>query len=59
MKTAVIVWLMVSVVRGGNAYGPEFSTQEKCEIAAKQIQQHIIKVYDWNYSMPTCIRIEK
>ena len=59
MNTAVIVWLMVSLVHGGNAYGPEFITQEKCEIAAKQIQQHATKVYGLTYTLPTCIRIEK
>jgi hypothetical protein len=54
-----VVWIMVSMVHGGYAFGPEFSTPDKCVAAAKTIHQTMLKVSDWNYNVPTCIRIEK
>lgn len=54
-----VVWVIVSVVHGGYAYGPEFRNEEHCKVAAKHIQQTIATERILTYSMPTCIRIEK
>ena len=54
-----IVWVMVSIVHGGYAYGPEFRNEEHCKVAAKHIQQEMLKVSDWRRDTPSCIRIEK
>ncbi len=54
-----VVWVMVSMVHGGYAYGPEFRNEEHCKVAAKHIQQEMKKAHDWTYTLPICIRIEK
>lgn len=54
-----VVWVMVSMVHGGYAYGPEFRNEEHCRVAARHIQQEMTKAHDWTYTLPTCIRIEK
>jgi hypothetical protein len=55
-----VVWVMVSMVHIGFAYGPEFRNEEHCKAAAKQIQETMAKVKEgWTREVPTCIRIEK
>ena len=54
-----VVWVIVSTVHGGYAFGPEFRNEEHCKIAAKHIQQTITSERNWTYTLPTCIRIEK
>jgi hypothetical protein len=54
-----VVWVIVSTVHGGYAFGPEFRNEEHCKAAAKHIQQTITTERILTYSMPTCIRIEK
>ena len=54
-----VVWVMVSMVHNGYAYGPEFRNEEHCKAAARHIQQTMAKEHDWSREVPTCIRIEK
>lgn len=56
---ATVAWVLVSVVHSGFAVGPEFYTQQKCEDAAKAIQQAMAKVDSWGSRLPTCVRIQK
>lgn len=60
MKT-VVVWIMVMHGYGSNLVtGPEFSTQEKCDVAAELIKQSIDgKILIGGVRKPMCVRIEK
>lgn len=55
-----VVWVIVSIVHAGIAFGPEFSSQQKCETAAKTVQQTMSTVNRlWGQNTPICVRIEK
>lgn len=59
---ATIVWLMIIGNSHGSIWstGPEFSTQAKCEAAAKVVYQKVDSLR-WGASTiaPICVRIEK
>jgi hypothetical protein len=57
----LIVWVMIVVGTGSNySTGPEFSSKEKCEVAAQTIQKSVDDLR-WGMSIkkPLCVRIEK
>ena len=58
---ATIVWLMVVVGTGSNwNLGPEFTTKERCEVAAQQLQKSVDDLrWGMNIKKPICVRIEK
>ena len=60
---AMVVWLMVIAGTGGNySVGPEFTTKEKCEVAAEAVHKGVDGLR-WSAvvrrPVPVCIRIEK
>lgn len=57
----MIVWVMVVVGTGSNwNMGPEFSTKEKCEVAAKVVTKSVDDLrWGMNIKTPICVRIEK
>lgn len=60
--SATIVWLMVIVNAHGSIWstGPEFSSKEKCEVAAKVLYKNVDDLrWGMNIRTPLCIRIEK
>lgn len=60
--TTTIVWLMVIFNSHGNIWstGPEFTTKEKCEVAAKVLYKSVDELrWGMNIKTPICVRIEK
>ena len=60
---AMVVWVMIIVSGPGNVWntGPEFTSREKCEVAAKVIHK-AVEDTRWgiaNVRKPICIKIEK
>ena len=61
MNTA-IVWVMIIVNAHGSIWstGPEFSSKEKCEVAAKVMYASVDSLrWGMNIKTPICVRIEK
>jgi len=57
-----IVWIMVVISGNGSHWsiGPEFSTKEKCEVAAQMVQKNVDEQrWGMNIKKPICVRIEK
>ena len=58
----MIVWVMVIVNAHGSIWstGPEFTSKEKCEVAA-QVMYKTVDELRWgmNIKKPICIKIEK
>lgn len=60
--STTIVWLMVIVNAHGSIWstGTEFSTKEKCEVAAKVLYKNVDDLrWGMNIRTPICVRIEK
>lgn len=57
----VIVWVLVVVNQASNYnIGPEFTSKEKCEVAATAIHKAADEVrWGMNLRKPLCVRIEK
>lgn len=58
---AMIVWILVAVAPNNNyAVGPEFTTKEKCEVAAQAVYKAVDESrWGMNIRKPLCVRIEK
>ena len=58
-----VVWIMIVVGANGsnwNVGGPEFTSKEKCEVAAQVIQKTVDDIrWGMNIRRPICVRIEK
>jgi len=59
-----VVWIMVTFAQGPYfTFGPEFNTQDKCEVAAEVIQKAAAKESILGSARalrkPFCVRIEK
>lgn len=58
----VIVWVMIAMGNTGTSYsvGPEFTSKEKCEVAA-QVVYKAVSDARWGALLksPICVRIEK
>ena len=54
----VVIWVLMGIGKGSFSFGPEFTTKEKCETAAKVVLEFEIKNQIWNGD-PVCIKIEK
>ena len=57
----MIVWVMVTLA-STNAFqvGPEFTSKEKCEAAAKVVYKAVDETrWGMNIRQPICVRIEK
>ena len=60
--STTIVWLMVIVNAHGSIWstGPEFTTREKCEVAAKVLYKSVDELrWGMNIKTPVCVKIEK
>lgn len=60
--STTIVWLMIVINAHGSMWstGPEFTSRERCEVAAKVIHKSVDEVR-WGtvVKTPICVRIEK
>ena len=59
---AMVVWVMVIVNAHGSIWstGPEFTTKERCEVAAQTMYKTVDELrWGMNIKKPICIKIEK
>lgn len=56
-----IVWVLVVLGHSSNwSVGPEFSSREKCEVAAQAVYKAVDETrWGVNIRKPLCVRIEK
>lgn len=56
-----IVWVLVTLATGNNySVGPEFTTREKCEVAAQAVYKAVDESrWGMNIRKPLCVKIEK
>lgn len=60
--STTIVWLMIIVSGNGNVWnsGPEFTSKERCEVAAQAMQKTVDDLrWGMNIRKPVCMKIEK
>ena len=57
----MIVWVMIVIGTGSSNWsmGPEFTSKEKCEVAAKAVYKAVDDLRGMNIKTPLCVRIEK
>ena len=57
----IAVWVMIVVGTGSNwNMGPEFTSKERCEVAAKVVHKAVDDLrWGMNIKTPICVNIEK